>query len=128
MADPLESIATGLCKDIGQPFTWDGGMNTALLTFEIGEKDAVMAAAERHLETTWTSDTVDGAPDVITDLISGLGGLRSGQWVMHSKVGGPFLVAIFWPWGSGSPISLRIGVVGGDDAADARLKTWMGIG
>jgi hypothetical protein len=127
MADPLESLATGLHQELGRPFTWDGGMGTALLTFESSDTDAVVAVVGRHLANEWNSDTIDDAPSVVSDLISGLGGLRPGQWVMHSEATGPFLVAVFWPWGGGSPISLRVGVVGGGDDADAKLKSWMGI-
>jgi hypothetical protein len=127
MPDQLETLATGLHRDLGRTFVWDAGLDMALTTFEASETDALVAAAEKHLASTWTSETVRAAPGEILGRVREMGGLRPGQWLMHSSLGVPFLLAAFWPWGGGTPVSLRIQVVG-DAAAGPKLRYWFGIG
>ncbi len=125
MAATLETTAAGLCRDLGRRFTWDTGLDMALLTFESAATDDVTTAVARHLPVTWQSDTVDGAPEAVLRWLPRIGGLRPGQWLAHTAPRGPFLVALFWPWTGGSPVSLRVGLVGSD--AGALLKSWVGI-
>ena len=130
MSDAPTSVETS-CKQIytaiGRPWEWDGRFGAVLLTYTKEEEGPVDAGVGAVFTSTVTSADVGGAPDNIKALIDDLGGLRAGQKIMHSDAAGEFvLYGVFWPWGGGGTISLRIGILaaGGDEAAAvAQLKT-----
>ena len=59
---------------------------------------------------TWDSSNVGNAPDIVRIVNANFGGLRPGQMLFTSDPNRDSLVfCMWWPWGNGKEISLRIG-------------------
>lgn len=88
---------------------WDGRFKTALAEFSADMKDEVLGILEQHLISTWDSSNVKEAPDVVQEIAISLGGLMSGQLLLLSDSRQPACIfCAWWPWGSGTKISIRI--------------------
>src|SRR5436190_9762135 len=82
-------------------------------------------AAAVALPEEWTPSTLAGASPAVRGVAARTGGLRSGQRLLSSApVEGLIGVGLWWPWGDGGTISLRVGLIGtAPVSADAlRLK------
>ena len=88
---------------------WDARFKTAVAEFDSVKKDEVLGILEQHLVSTWDSASVKEAPDVVQQVSKNLGGLTSGQLLLltDSKQAA-FIFCAWWPWGSGTRISIRI--------------------
>ncbi len=78
----------------------------------------------------WTSKSLETAPPEMRALAERTGGLRAGQRVLGGDpVTSPSLFGLWWPWGGGAKITLRIGLL--DIAADAeplpRIRELFGV-
>ncbi len=88
---------------------WDERFRTALAEFSTDMKDEVLGILEQYLVSTWDSSNVKEAPDVIQEITRHLGGLMSGQLLLLSDSRQPACIfCAWWPWGSGTKISIRI--------------------
>lgn len=94
---------------------WDGRFSTALAEFAIDRKDEVLGILKQHLVSTWDSTNVNDAPDVVREITKNLGGLMSGQLLLLSDSSKPACIfCAWWPWGSGTRISIRMAPFGQD--------------
>jgi hypothetical protein len=95
--------------------------------FEAKARECVADA----LPTEWTQATVSTAPPKLKDYVDRYGGLRAGQFLFSSGSVGGSLVAfgLWWPWGDGGTISMRIGFPDLDPGRDAyvRLREAFGV-
>jgi hypothetical protein len=115
MIDPRWQAFEGTCRDLVSEtrgvlsWSWDGRLGAALATLRGAEGDAVTTIVARHLGSTWDHATLGGAPKPIRELAANLGGVRAGQWLRSSDPGAGVLVAaVWWPWGDGKTVSLRV--------------------
>src|SRR4029079_9625016 len=63
------------------------------------------------LPTSFSVETLPGAPEGVRGLVEKCGGLRATQlvfWGGADDAPGPF--GLWWPWGDGTTVSLRIGL------------------
>jgi hypothetical protein len=89
---------------------WDGRFKTALAEFPTEMKDDVLGILGQYLISTWDSTSVKDAPDIVREISKKLGGLMSGQLLLLSDSGqAACIFCAWWPWGSGTKISIRIG-------------------
>ncbi len=94
----------------GGAWSWDGRFSAVASTFEATAEPAARASAMLAFPHGWTAKTIDTAPPVLIELAAKTGGLRAGQRLL----GGDGLFGLWWPWGGGDKITLRIGLVAGD--------------
>ena len=67
----------------------------------------------------WTPETFPTAPAEVQALRERCGDVRPGQLLMTGPaVAGMVLFAMWWPWGDGSKVSVRLGVAGSDRPKD----------
>lgn len=99
-------------------WSWDGRLACVSSSFGADLEAKARAAAAEALPTVWTSTTlVKGTPQ-LRDVAEKSGGLRSGQLLMTGRTFGSILpFGLWWPWGDGLTISLRVGL-GGIDMSD----------
>lgn len=109
----FRDLATGFSDTL--EWKWDGRFKTAVAEFSADLKDEVLGILEEHLVSTWDSSNVAEAPDVVQEVTKNLGGLMSGQLLLLSDSRQPaFIFCAWWPWGSGTKISIRIAPYGKD--------------
>jgi len=105
----IESACTGLASGGGLSWSWDARLGAALAVFTTADRDGVQAFLARHLPDAWDAPAIREAPEAVQRLVDALGGLRSGQRVLaFAAPGGDFLAGVWWPWGDGTTISVRV--------------------
>ncbi len=113
---------------------WDENLNVALVSFDKEREEAVLSALSTGFDQDWDFSTIAGAPEPISEFFGTSFGLFPGQKVFSCDNGsGLILLALWWPWGNGDKISLRIGMLSsGEEAADKSeirdaLMQWFAI-
>ena len=65
----------------------------------------------RYLLDEWTAATIAGAPEHVRALATRSGTLRANQLLLTGlEVGDMFPFALWWPWGDGTRVSVRVGI------------------
>ena len=95
---------------------WDPRFAAIASSFETTLEPQVRASAVLAFPRGWTAKSIDTAPPEFRELATRTG-LRAGQRLLG---GDPLacasLFGLWWPWGSGDKVTLRIGLLTGDVA------------
>ena len=91
---------------------------------------AARAAFAEVFPTSWSTGTLAGAPASVQALAETCGGLRASQellWGGDADGAGAF--GLWWPWGDGTTVTLRVGLHGLDQpkVRYPRLRDVFGI-
>ena len=103
---------------------FDRRFDTAVGRVSDPEHTAVLALLDDCFAHRWDHESIDGAPAVAQEISAGWGGLRPGQllWAADPDES-PLLFAAWWPWGSGTTFSARIGCRMSTPEAQAEMAT-----
>ena len=92
-------------------WSWDDRLACVASAFDSEQEKAARAAVALSLPTEWTAATLATAPERLKALANRVGDVRQGQ---HLFTGGPlegmFAFGLWWPWGNGKTISMRVGL------------------
>jgi hypothetical protein len=100
-------------------WSWDSRVACVSSSFSVDLEQKNRALALSSMQTEYTSRSIATAPPALREICDRAGGLRSGQYVfMGPLVGRVFAYGLWWPWGDGMTISLRVGVGGIDESHD----------
>jgi len=92
------------------PWDWDGRFHTISATFARDAEPAVRASAVHAFPAGYTATTLATAPPALAAIAARTGGLRAGQRLLAGDLSGELvLYGLWWPWGGGEKITLRIG-------------------
>jgi hypothetical protein len=106
---------------------WDGRFRCALSTLDKATLAQGRAALAASLPATFTAATVGKAPAAVAKVCTATGGLRGDQEVFAAELpDGSTAYCLWWPWGTGSNFSARVGAVGAADLTPA-VKTAFGV-
>lgn len=108
---------------------WDGRFLLMLSVLESRHREEVEPLLEQCFGQKWAHDS--DLPTAARDILGGIGGLRSRQFLYTTDPeSDPLLFCAWWPWGGGGKISLRFGCwsasiqgAARDELRDA-FKTW----
>jgi len=92
-------------------WTYDRRLKCVASSIPLTQEADARAAMAAVLPTSWSVETLPSAPEDVRALIEKCGGLRSSQllfWGGGAGVPGAF--GLWWPWGDGTTVSLRIGL------------------
>jgi hypothetical protein len=93
------------------PWTWDGRFSTIASSFEVALEPQVRTSAQRAFPRGWTMKSLDRAPPALRALADRTG-MRAGQRLLGGdELSCPALFGLWWPWGGGDKITLRIGIL-----------------
>jgi len=115
MDDQIQSNIQNICKEFVRDFQgflswqWEDRFQTVLAVFNSSNKEYIHKILNQHLTHSWDSSTITNSDEVTRDLIKKFNNLKDGQLLFTSdtKTDG-FVFALWWPWGSGENISIRI--------------------
>jgi hypothetical protein len=91
-------------------WTWDGRFNMLASSFPKVDEMKARASAAHAMPYAWDLNSVQTAPEGLRIICDRAGGLRAGQMLMAGKAGGLVIVGLWWPWGGGGTITLRLGL------------------
>lgn len=100
----------------GEPWSWDPRFTMLASSFAIVLEERARASAALALPYSWDKKTLATAPPSLRELCEATGGLRSGQRLLAGRAADLVLIGLWWPWGNGEMITLRLGL--GEYAAD----------
>jgi hypothetical protein len=97
---------------------WEKHRKTALRTLQNEDTDSADILLRAAMPHVYDFQSIDMAPVNVILYVEQNGGIREGQRVYCAPCGdGHALVALWWPWGDGCTVSLRVGVAGQDTNA-----------
>jgi hypothetical protein len=107
----LPELLSGLRAAWPAPnWEWDGRFRCALSTVEGTALARARAALAAALPAQFTAATLGGAPAAVGQVCAKTGGLRGDQDVfVASLADGTVVYCLWWPWGSRTDCSARVG-------------------
>jgi hypothetical protein len=111
-------------------WSWDSRCACISSSFSVELETKAHSAAALALATEWTNKTLPSAPAHLRDVAERCGGLRSGQLLLSGLTSGRlFAFGLWWPWGDGMSISLRVGIGGIDESSEvfSRFRDLFGV-
>jgi hypothetical protein len=97
-------------------WSWDNRLQTAMVVFDKGDRDVVYIPLTQEFDTQWDFTSVDNSPAPFYAYFKSVFGIIPGQKIFTSTDGtGTMLFAVWWPWGDGNKISLRVGLYNDSD-------------
>jgi hypothetical protein len=110
----------------GSKWEWDGRLNCALSTVTKADEVRARGALTAVLPNVWTADTVREAPALIRQIGARTGGVLPRQLVFSVELPeGVFVYGLWWPWGSGASVSVRIGA--SDESVVPGVRAALGL-
>ena len=118
-AEPWQPILDTLAKlraDWPAPdWTWDPRFKCVTSSVAAVLEPRIRTALVAATPSEWSPTSFATAPDSVRALAERCGDLRPGQLLMTGDlVAGMLVFAMWWPWGDGSTISVRLGVANCD--------------
>ncbi len=115
MDDQNSSYIENVCREFvsalqgNVSWKWDDRFETALTECNVSNKDSIRMILERFLTSTWDNANIDNAVDIVQTIANKFGGLMPGQLLFTAdKNQDDFLFGVWWPWGDGNKISIRV--------------------
>ena len=96
-------------------WTYDRRLKCVASSVPLARENDMRTAMAGVLTTSYSADALATAPAGVQTLATSCGGLRASQllfWGGEPDGPGPF--GLWWPWGDGTTVSLRIGLHGVD--------------
>lgn len=107
----IKNICTEFIKDF-QGFVsweWEDRFEMVLAVFTASNKEYFHKTLSQHLTKQWDSSTINNSDEVTRQLVNKFNGIKNGQLLFTSDTSNEgFLFALWWPWGNGENISIRI--------------------
>lgn len=115
MSDVWEAIFTALeglkSRWPAPDWTYDRRLKCVASSMPLAREAEARAAIADVLTQSFSVETLPSAGAGVRDLVEKCGGLRAAQlifWGGGDDAPGPF--GLWWPWGDGTTVSLRIGL------------------
>jgi hypothetical protein len=110
--DDIEKVTQDLVDAFGDdyPWRWDEQKNLMLSEFASNKKDKIFAQLVELFDHKWDKKNIRYAPAALKIQLGKLTTLKDKQVIFTSPAteDKPMLVAIWWPWGHGGTVSLRL--------------------
>lgn len=104
-------------------WSWDPRLLACTSSFTTEQEPSAKKAVAMALQNEWTPSTIARAPAPLRDVVERCGGVRSGQLVLSTgPVNGLLTYGLWWPWGDGETVSLRIGLADVDPNREPYIK------
>jgi hypothetical protein len=90
---------------------YDRRFKCVMSTITLAQQVAARAAMATVLPQSFTAESLPTGPPSVRALAAEYGGVRSGQMLLWgASATGPGAFGLWWPWGDGKSVSLRVGL------------------
>jgi len=129
----LESSCQQMLNELpsGLAWEWDDRFDVPMLVFPKDMEEEICCIVKRRFTNQWDINSIKTSPPAIRKLLDKCFGIRIGQTVLATDTNKEaFLFALYWPWGDGATISLRVsltgkGIMGADqEKIEEYLRQW----
>lgn len=91
---------------------WDEVFRTALVVFDRRDMDLVYIPMTLEFDAQWDIASIDKAPPHFSSYFNRVFGIMPGQKIFTTAGSDDLILfAVWWPWGDGAKISLRVGLI-----------------
>lgn len=112
----IENFTTKLFIHITQTlgedyhWQWDNRKNAVLSEFSRDKIDVTLELLQQNFHHQWTNKSIKKAPTILKEQLADLAKLNKEQLLFTTPktASSPALLAIWWPWGHGATVSLRL--------------------
>ena len=108
----VEEITQNIAQAFGSELTWrwEDNHKAMLSEFARNKKDKTLSVLRQQFDHEWNRKTIKKAPKSLIDQLGELTKLSKDQILFTMPAFGaqPAMIAIWWPWGHGATISLRL--------------------
>ena len=111
-------------------WSWDHRFKCVTSSFAAAAIPGVRTMLDPVFGAEWTPETLANGPEDVRALAERCGGLRPGQLLLTGTVvAGLMPFALWWPWGDGAMLSVRLGIANSDRPKDLYpvLRSTFGI-
>ena len=92
-------------------WSWDSRLLCITSSFTTEQEPQARTATQLALQNEWTAATIARAPQALRDVVERAGGIRQGQLALSTgPINGLLVYGLWWPWGDGETVSLRVGL------------------
>jgi hypothetical protein len=107
----FESLERLKAKWPAPDWSYDRRLRCVASSIPMSLEPAARAAMTEVLPTSWSAQTLAEAPEGVRKVAESCGGVRSAQLLFWGgEPGTPGAFGLWWPWGDGTTVSLRIGL------------------
>lgn len=107
----FESLERLKAKWPAPDWSYDRRLRCVASSIPMSLEPAARAAMTEVLPRSWSAKTLAEAPEGVRKVAESCGGVRSAQLLFWgSEPGTPGAFGLWWPWGDGTTVSLRIGL------------------
>lgn len=104
-------------------WSWDPRLMCITSSFTTEQEPAARKATQVALQNEWTSATIVRAPQQLRDVGERAGGVRQGQLALSTgPINGLLVYGLWWPWGDGETVSLRVGLADVDPQREPYMR------
>lgn len=104
-------------------WSWDPRLLCITSSFTTEQEPQAKKAVQIALQQEWTSATIMKAPQLLRDVVERAGGIRQGQLALSAgPVTGLLAYGLWWPWGDGETVSLRVGLADVDPNREPYIR------
>ncbi len=96
----------------GSQWDWDGRFSAVSSSFTIELEPKVRESARFAFPRGWTVKSLETAPAEFRALAETTGMRPNQRLLAGDELTAPTLFGLWWPWGGGDKITLRIGLIG----------------
>ena len=97
-----------------QEWTYDRRLRCVASSIPLAREADARAAMTEALPVSFSVETLAGAGEGQRALVEKCGGLRASQLLFWGGADAPGAFGLWWPWGDGTTVSLRVGLHGVD--------------
>ena len=110
-----ESIFEGLARLrerwLSPEWTYDRRLRCVASSIPLTQEADARAVIGDMFPTIWTATTLPEAPEGVRALVATCGGVRAAQQLLwNGAADGPGAFGLWWPWGDGTTVTLRVGL------------------
>ncbi len=107
----FESLARMKANWPTRGWSWDPRLLCCTSSFTVEQEPQARKATTFALQNEWNTSTIAKSPQQLRDVVDRSGGVRQGQLVLSTgPVSGLLVYGLWWPWGDGETVSLRVGL------------------
>jgi len=98
------------CLNDGYNWQWEERRSAWLAEFSRDKIESTLAILEQHFDDAWHPKNIKKAPKELRVQLADLAKLSKEQklFTTPAHINKPTLLAVWWPWGHGATVSLRL--------------------
>jgi len=104
-------------------WSWDPRLLCCTSSFTTEQEPQAKKATTLALQQEWNAATIARGPQQLRDVVERSGGIRQGQLALSTgPVNNLLVYGLWWPWGDGETVSLRVGLADVDPNREPYLR------